>query len=120
MSKLIAFKYAGKSKKIKITPSAGYDRILSQVAQSFGLVAVELEYEDTADGEVYILSPDEELEETFAQNFKWKVAAPAQAPDVENIHNKDDSGSSLAVSNAASNETDDPHDSNISPKKGRF
>ncbi|KAI9338967.1 hypothetical protein DFJ73DRAFT_763005 [Zopfochytrium polystomum] len=77
MSKLVAFKYAGKWKKIKVNPSAGYDQLLLHVAKSFGLDSIELNYEDPADGEVYILSSDEELEETFEQNYKWKVV-PSQ------------------------------------------
>ncbi|KAI9334204.1 hypothetical protein DFJ73DRAFT_853247 [Zopfochytrium polystomum] len=77
MSTLVPFKLAAKTKKIKITPSEGFDAVLAQVAKSLALAVadIELAYEDPADGELYVLCRDEDVVEVFSLGYKWKVVA---------------------------------------------
>ncbi|KAI9356773.1 hypothetical protein DFJ73DRAFT_758507 [Zopfochytrium polystomum] len=83
-TRLVSFKFGDKFKKIAVTPSHEYDAIVRQVAEALGVEAVEIEYEDPADGQIYILSAEEDMSEAFSQNYRWQVAdiSATTAPSV--------------------------------------
>ncbi|KAI9346084.1 hypothetical protein DFJ73DRAFT_482661 [Zopfochytrium polystomum] len=78
----VRFKYRGKFKKIRVAPAAGYDAVLRQVALGWKIAGgaqqhqqptIELEFTDPATDEVNVLSADDDLQEVFAEAYKWEV-----------------------------------------------
>ncbi|KAI9327603.1 hypothetical protein DFJ73DRAFT_137524 [Zopfochytrium polystomum] len=69
-------------KKIKVAPSKGFDHVVSRVSAAWGVATpTELEYRDTANGQVNVLSADEDLDVLFTQNYAWElVLAAAPTP----------------------------------------